>query len=236
MKTSEIFKREIGFIKSPILKEVATKVLDKSPEIIQIIPASSTKKYHPKADIVVGNYNENGEIEKTGGLVNHIVSVVGIAKSLFESNVFKDMIKSDYDYMMMLMQQSISENTLIEMYEDCAIVATLLHDCCKCDNTPEHHTLHNHPVLAAELFKEVLNEVSKESLIPLWEYGFYNRVIYNGIASHMGKWTTSKYMPDITLPNPETGFDNFVHMCDYIASRKFIDFNFNRYDNRYDEV
>jgi hypothetical protein len=44
----------------------------------------------------------------------------------------------------------------------------------------------------------------------------------------MGKWTTARYSNTV-LPEPKTGLENYVHLCDYIASRRFIDFNFEKY-------
>ena len=46
------------------------------------------------------------------------------------------------------------------------------------------------------------------------------------IESHMGPWNKSEYS-DIILPLPKTKFERFVHMCDYLASRKFLDIKFN---------
>ena len=45
------------------------------------------------------------------------------------------------------------------------------------------------------------------------------------IASHMGPWTKD-YNGNEVLPPPKTKYQNFVHMCDYLASRKFINLEF----------
>ena len=50
-------------------------------------------------------------------------------------------------------------------------------------------------------------------------------------ASHMGRWNTNEYNPDIILPLPKTVEEKFVHMCDYLASRKFINVNFDEENN-----
>ena len=39
------------------------------------------------------------------------------------------------------------------------------------------------------------------------------------IASHMGQWNKTKSME---MPVPETPAQKFVHLCDYLASRKYI--------------
>ena len=41
------------------------------------------------------------------------------------------------------------------------------------------------------------------------------------IASHMGPWTQD-YNGNEVLPYPKSKYQNFVHMCDYLASRKCI--------------
>ena len=55
------------------------------------------------------------------------------------------------------------------------------------------------------------------------------------VASHMDKWTTSKYS-DTVLPRPKTDIQKCVHLCDYIASRKHLIFDFDVYDHEMDEL
>ena len=45
------------------------------------------------------------------------------------------------------------------------------------------------------------------------------------IESHMGEWNTNSYS-NVVLPLPITKHQKFVHMCDYLASRKFINVKF----------
>lgn len=47
MKNSEYFKKEIQYIKYPIIRNIVIKTLDNSKEYIVHIPASSSGKYHP---------------------------------------------------------------------------------------------------------------------------------------------------------------------------------------------
>ena len=49
--------------------------------------------------------------------------------------------------------------------------------------------------------------------------------IFKCIRSHMGQWNTNKYS-NVVLPTPQTGTEKFVHMADYLASRKCIEMNF----------
>ena len=45
------------------------------------------------------------------------------------------------------------------------------------------------------------------------------------ISSHMGPWTKDKTGNEV-LPKPETKEELLVHLCDYIASRNFLNVYF----------
>ena len=47
------------------------------------------------------------------------------------------------------------------------------------------------------------------------------REISKLVATHMGQWNTNS-KSKVVLPLPETAEQKFVHMCDYLASRKNI--------------
>lgn len=218
-KISDLFEKEIGYIFNETLQDIVRDTLNNSPKCIGWIPASSSGKYHSKGDCYVGSIDDDGTIH-AGGLVNHIRTVTAIAYSLMDSNAFKDIAlgtgKVDFE--------------TLQIYQDSAIAACILHDCCKAKDEDEKHiTCFDHPILAAKLFKETAKKyITKDNMdymkvvIPL---------IYGCIASHMNKWNTSKYMPDVVLPIPKLGIEVFVSMCDFIGSRKFIDMNFEVYDN-----
>lgn len=205
MKTSELFEKEIQYISNETLQKIVKDTLDAAPESIQTIPASSSGKFHPKADL--------GE----GGLVRHIKAVTAIAKSMIDTDIFKNIalgIGAD------------DEETIL-IYADIALAACILHDCMKCDDI-EHTTDFDHPLKAANLFKETAKKyITKENMnymkviIPL---------IHSCIASHMGQFSTTPYAKGIVLPKPKLGIEQFVHMVDFIASREFIDFNFEVYN------
>lgn len=206
MKTSELFEKEIGYISNEILQAIVRDTLDAAPECIQTIPASSSGRYHPKADL--------GE----GGLVRHVKSVVGIAKSLIDTDNFKNIA----------LGVGADDKETIKIYADIALAACILHDCMKPDNSPKHSTVFDHPLKAANLFKEQAKRyVSKDNMdymkivIPL---------VHSCIASHMGEFNTAVYAKGIVLPKPKLGIEVFVHLCDYTASRKFLDFNFEVYN------
>ena len=45
------------------------------------------------------------------------------------------------------------------------------------------------------------------------------------IETHMGPWTTN-YKGEEVLEEPKDKYQRFVHLCDYLASRKFLDVKF----------
>ena len=205
MKTSELFQKEIGYITNPTIQQIVADTLDASPECITKIPASSSGRYHPSYSL--------GE----GGLVRHIKAAVGIAHCLIETENFKNLVLGN----------EFANEDKIPNYKDCAYAALILHDCMKPDDSPKHRTRFDHPILAAELFKET---AKKYINLDNMEYmKIVISLIYYAVASHMGEWNTARYAKGIVLPKPQNGLDNFVHLCDYLGSRKFLDFNFDKY-------
>ena len=107
----------------------------------------------------------------------------------------------------------------LEMFEltddekDYIICALLLHDTCKHGIPETKYTVHDHPLQAAELVKTFCSKEFANNVAPL-------------IASHMGQWNTSKYDKTV-LPKPETKMQKIVHLCDYLASRKYLEVIFN---------
>ena len=75
----------------------------------------------------------------------------------------------------------------------------------------------NHPLLACDFIRENQEELTLTD----HEIDF----VTNVIASHMGPWTKD-YKGNEVLPKPINKYQKFVHMCDYIASRKFLDVKF----------
>ena len=214
MKTSEIFKKDIKFIKSKHLQKIVANTLDASPECIQYIAASSTGKYHPEFSF------------GTGGLVRHIKATVGFAYALIEAGVLEGLLKTESIY------------TGYDVYnEDIVYASLILHDCCKAKDEDEtHRTQFNHPLLAAKLFKNIADkyieenkkDICSEDMIRLKEVIPF---IARCVMSHMGKYNTSKYEKDIVLLKPTTVLEWFVHSCDLLSSKKYLGFDFGEYLN-----
>ena len=112
--------------------------------------------------------------------------------------------------------------------KDLIIIALLIHDGLKYGNTYKKgdYTKFEHPILAsdyAKKYKDKLN-MSEEELDKM----------SNAVASHMGPWNTNSYS-EVVLPIPKAPMEKFVHMCDYLASRRFINLDFDKDSNVIDE-
>lgn len=213
MKISKYFTKEIEYIKNPILREIVVQTLNKSPECIVKIPASSSGRYHPKYSL------------GKGGLMRHIKAAVGIAHSMIDTEIFDELIKN---------MDATATPEQIQMFADVAYSALILHDCCKPDNTPKHGTRFDHPLKAAALFTNTAKEYIDENKLLNVEMDYLKSAIphiKDCIASHMGQWNTAPYAKGVVLPKPKNSIERFVHTCDYLASRKYLLFDFNVYND-----
>lgn len=100
--------------------------------------------------------------------------------------------------------------------KDELIAAMLLHDSIKMgwDDTNKW-TVAEHPNLTADFTMKKALELKN---LPAKTV---NRIC-GGIRSHSGQWNTDKEGREI-LPKPVTRFEQFVHLCDYLASRRWLD-------------
>lgn len=213
MANSEILQRELGFIQDNKLRDFISYVLNDLPDYFRKIGASTSGKYHPIYTI--------GE----EGLIRHTQAAVAIAQDLFRADFYK-----------------FNSNQ-----KDIVISALILHDGLKCGMW-EDHTAFDHPLLMRDFIDDKYIEYAKKYNIDVdifKEIDFHNRVSEIGdcVASHMGKWNTlQRYCETdledkdyITLPLPETDMQKCVHLCDYLASRKHLIFDFKVYDEELSE-
>lgn len=216
MKVSDYFEKELNYISNRHLRNIVINTLNVSPDCIVHIPASSSGKYHPAYSL--------GE----GGLMRHIKAAIGIARSMIEIDIFKNFIFGAET------ETSLEE---ITKYADIAYAALILHDCCKPDGTPEHRTQFEHPEYASALFVNNALLYKRDDEISAEESDSLIATILltsSSIASHMGQWNTSPYAKGVVLQKPIKPIEQFVHMCDYLASRKFLEFDFEVYNEEMD--
>ena len=139
------------------------------------------------------------------GLLKHTKVAVRIAYELIENEVITDKFTDDE--------------------KDLIIMALVLHDGLKLGKDRDKYTKFDHPLLISKFIMEnkdklnsSIDDIRKLCLI---------------IESHMGKWTIDPYTQNEVLPKPISEIQKFVHMCDYLSSRKFLDVEFNGYNIRY---
>lgn len=132
-----------------------------------------------------------------GGLVRHTKAAVQIARDLLDNPMYRDSVGD---------------------LSDEIISALILHDSVKHGKDGGRYSKFEHPLLVKSLFDEAI----LDDVVPDVEDAAETiEIIVGLIQSHMGPWTTNKHSR-IRLPLPHTGGQEFVHLCDYLASRKKI--------------
>lgn len=101
--------------------------------------------------------------------------------------------------------------------KDFIYAALILHDGLKHGKDHSPYSVANHPLLAANFIVEHCEslEIGEE--------------IADLVATHMGQWNTDYRNGLEIMQKPSTKAQSFVHLCDYLASRKFLEFNFGVY-------
>lgn len=106
--------------------------------------------------------------------------------------------------------------------KDLILFALLIHDGLKVGETEEKYTRFDHPILISNFLK------NNKDKLTLTEEEI--NLVCSMLESHMGQWNTNNYS-DIILPKPTTRYQRFTHMCDYLASKKFIEIEFDEKNN-----
>jgi hypothetical protein len=135
----------------------------------------------------------------SGGLLRHTRAAVRIAIELIGLKMFK-----------------YSEDE-----KDIVIVSLILHDAQKhgLPTNYSQYSVSTHPIIAKqwlESLDELKGIVSDE----------YFKLICENIAHHMGEFTLDYKTKEQVLEEPKTKMQNLVFLCDYLASRKCLEMNF----------
>lgn len=136
-----------------------------------------------------------------GGLVRHTKVAVRIAKELLDNNSLGHKFTEDE--------------------KDLLIISIMVHDGLKHGIEENKYTLFDHPIIVCNYIKENKDKLSLDDK----EINFITSLV----SSHMGEWNTNPYS-DVTLPIPKDKYQRFVHMCDFLSSRKFLDVKFENND------
>ena len=144
-----------------------------------------------------GKYHPKYALGK-GGLVRHTKVAVKIANELLYNN---NTIGNDFE----------------DLEKDIILIALMIHDGLKSGLTENKYTAFDHPLLMSSLIKENYQDfdLTKEESI----------LMSSILETHMGEWTRD-YKGNEVLTKPITKYQKFGHMCDFLASRKFINVDF----------
>ena len=137
-----------------------------------------------------------------GGLLRHTKAAVRIAYELLNDPCIGDKYTQDE--------------------KDLMIMALILHDGLKSGLNHEKYTRFDHHILIADYIMDNEEELGLE----VEEIEF----LCDAVKTHMGSWTTD-YNGVEVLEKPKTKYQNFVHMCDYLASRKCLLVPFDKNDD-----
>lgn len=136
------------------------------------------------------------------GLVRHTKAALKIAKDILSLEYMNNIFTNDE--------------------KDLLLIAIMFHDTHKLGVPKEKYTRFDHPLLAASFIKDNQDKTTftdKEI-----------NIITKTISSHMGQWNTNSYS-NITLPKPNDKYEFFVHMCDFLSSKKYLDVKFDEYND-----
>ena len=131
-----------------------------------------------------------------GGLVRHVKVAMRILEEMFRDEAF-----GTYD----------------DYTKDLIRMALMLHDGFKSGLTQGEHTCSEHPVIMSNFILENKDKL----LISEKDAEFVSSLI----ITHMGPWNKDKE-GNVIMPVPKTKEQLLVHLCDYIASRNFLNVYF----------
>ena len=138
-----------------------------------------------------------------GGLVRHVRAVIRIAVQLYNLEMF---------------------NHFTEYEKDLMLSALFLHDGAKSGIPQSNFTVAEHPTIVADY---ILNNPELNTILPIEDM----ELLLGGIRTHMGQWNLNFQKQEV-LPKPRTKFQNFIHLADYLGSRKMLEMNFDVEVNR----
>ena len=133
------------------------------------------------------------------GLYKHVKAAVRIAKEL----------------LILEMYQNIFTETEIDLI----YLAIILHDGLKKGINEEKYTRFDHPILMANYIMD------NKDKIDLTDNEL--EILTGAIKTHMGQWIYD-FKGDKVLDKPTNKIQKFVHLCDFLASRKILNVEFDK--------
>jgi hypothetical protein len=111
-------------------------------------------------------------------------------------------------------------NKYTDIERDIIVAVEILHDGMKHGLNGSKYSVADHPSVLANFARADfgLRQILDEEIL--------NKII-SGIETHMGAFNKDYRTKKEILPKPHNGLENFIHLCDYLGSRKYIkDFDF----------
>jgi len=135
-------------------------------------------------------------------LVRHTRAAIGICKELL---VIKGPDFSKYSG-----EELKKKEKRWSRQKDISLITLLAHDMCKLGEpgTKSKFTAKKHDEIMAQYILDNFTGIINDKEL---------NMIADGIRSHMGQWGKCP---------PQNSFTKFIHECDYLASRKCLEFNF----------
>jgi len=131
-----------------------------------------------------------------GGLVRHTKSAMAIAHELFGNHTTQQ---------------------FTQYSQDIILISLLIHDGVKHGTAGSKYTVATHPLEVVKYLEEKLPEIAVTN---------YWKLIKGCVESHMGEWCDDYKTKEQILPLPTTKMQKFVHLCDYLSSRKCLEVKF----------
>ena len=132
-----------------------------------------------------------------GGLLRHVKAATRIAVEMFRLDWWH----------------------FTEDEKDLILVSLMLHDGWKSDVIQQKYSVATHPIIAVE---QLSKNVELRSLITKEQFEF----VCDCIIHHMGQFVFDYRTKEKVLDKPVTRYAKFVHLMDYICSRRCVEFNF----------
>ncbi|MBO5710730.1 MAG: HD domain-containing protein [Rikenellaceae bacterium] len=183
------------------IKELSFIKDDKIRQQTEKLLESVAPEFFQAAASSTGKYHPSYALGE-GGLYRHTCAAVGIAADLLGLECY---------------QNKFDDNA-----RDYIIAAIILHDSCKSGICwDSKYTKHDHPIQAAKFVEMNLEGEENEEFVSN---------VSRLVASHMGQWNVARWDRTV-LPKPEQEDEIFVHTCDYLASRKYLEYKFEEEEN-----
>jgi hypothetical protein len=198
IKEEKVVKSEDELRIEPLERELNSIVDKNILELTKKILIAAPKYFWKVPASSTGKYHPKLSLGD-GGLVRHVKACVNIAHEMFRNETVLSVF---------------FEKELKQKGKDIIVAALLLHDICKSGiiDTEDKYSSASHPLLVRTLCRE--KKIEGGSTL---EY------ILQLIETHMGEWTKDFVTKQDILKKPSSNAQKFVHMIDYIASRKILD-------------